>query len=101
MIQCCIDSKIVATAFLKKDSEECKISTFYVKPDYQRQGIATELLEKCFSWLGTTRPLITIADYKLDQFAKIIKKYDWQETQILTNNYYNAHSKEHVFNGRI
>lgn len=94
-----IDNKIAAVAILKKDTEERKISTLFVKPEYQKRGIDTELLEKCFSWLGTTRPVITIADYKLDQFAKVIKKYGWVETQVLADGYYNDHSREYVFNG--
>ena len=101
IISCYVSNKIAAVAILKKDSEEHKISTFFVKPEYQKQGIATMLMERCFDWLGTTKPLITIADYKLPQFAGIIKKYDWQETQVLDNGYYNDHSKEYVFNGEI
>lgn len=99
IISCYVGSKIAAVAILKKDSEEHKISTFFVKPEYQKQGIATMLIEKCFDWLGTTKPLITIADYKLPQFASIIKRYDWHETQILDIGFYNNHSKEYVFNG--
>lgn len=101
IISCYIGGKIVATAFLKKDESERKISTLYVKPEYQRQGVATALIEKCFEWLGTTKPLITIADYKLDQFSGIINKYAWKETQVLDAGYYNDHSREHVFNGTI
>ncbi|MBQ8156164.1 GNAT family N-acetyltransferase [Candidatus Saccharibacteria bacterium] len=101
VITCYVDGKIAATAFLKKDKTELKISTLYVKPEYQKRGIATALVERCFEWLGTTKPLITIADYKLDQFAGIIKKYGWEETQVLDSGYYNDHSREHVFNGTI
>ena len=99
IITCYIDNKIAAVAILKKDTEERKISTLFVKPEYQKRGIATELLEKCFAWLETTRPVITIADYKLDQFAKVIEKYGWTETEVLADGYYNDHSREHVFNG--
>lgn len=99
IITCYINGKIAAVAILKKDTDEKKISTLFVKPEYQKHGIATELLEKCFAWLGTTRPVITIADYKLNQFAKIIEKYDWVETEVLADGYYNDHSREHVFNG--
>lgn len=99
IITCYIDGKVAAVAILKKDDEEQKISTLFVRPEYRNRGIATELLEKCFLWLGTTRPLITIADYKLDQFAKVIKRYNWAETQVLAEGYYNEHSREHVFNG--
>ena len=101
VISCYVDGKIAATAFLKKDKTELKISTLYVKPEYQTRGIATALVERCFEWLGTTKPLLTIADYKLDQFATIIKKYGWEETQVLDSGYYNDHSREHVFNGTI
>lgn len=99
IIACYIGNRIAAVAILKKDDAERKISTLFVKPEYQKRGIATELLEKCFAWLGTTHPLITIADYKLNQFAKVIKKYGWVETQVLADGYYNNHSCEHVFNG--
>lgn len=101
IISCYIGGKIVATAILKKDAEERKISTFFVKSEFRMQGIATELFHKCFDWLETTKPLVTIADYKLEQFAGIIKKYGWEETQVLETGYYNDHSREHVFNGKI
>lgn len=101
IISCYIGRKIVATAFLKKISDECKISTFFVAPRQRQQGIATELLKQCFAFLGTTKPLITISDYKLPQFEKIIAKYDWKQTQILGQGHYNDHSREYVFNGRI
>ena len=96
-----INGEVVATAFLKKDKAESKIGTLYVKPEYRRQGIGTALIEECFEWLGTTKPLVTIADYKLAQLAKFIKRYDWLETQVLEAGYYNNHSREHVFNGVI
>ena len=99
IITCYIGGKIAAVAILKKDKIERKISTLFVKPEYRKRGIATELLEKCFAWLGTTRPLITIADYKLSQFSRVIEKYGWVETQVLADGYYNDHSREHVFNG--
>ena len=101
VISCYVDGKIAATAILKKDDGELKISTLYVKPKYQKQGIATALIERCFEWLGTTKPLITIADYKLDQFSGIIRKHGWKETQVLDVGYYNDSSREHVFNGTI
>lgn len=101
IIACYINGKIAATVILKKDDEERKVCTLYVKPEYQRQGIATELLERSFEWLGTTRPLITIADYKLSQFESMIQKYGWVETAVLDEGYYNDHSREHVFNGKI
>lgn len=99
MAACYVNDQVAAVAILKKDDEERKICTLFVKPEYQKRGIATKLLKECFAWLGTTRPLITIADYKLNQFTKIITKYKWVETSVLAEGYYNNHSREHVFNG--
>lgn len=103
IIICYIDSEIAAVAILKKDSHERKISTIYLKPKYQPSNISnvllSRLLERSFAWLETTQPLMTIADDMLDQFANYIKKYNWVETQILPDGYYNNHSREHVFNG--
>lgn len=90
---------IAGTVILKKDEEECKISTLYVLEAYRGQHLSTNLLERSFEWLGTEKPLITIADYKLSQFTGIINRYGWQETDILSAGFYNTHSREHVFNG--
>lgn len=96
-----LDGEMVAVAILKKDAEERKISTLYVSPQHQQRGIASKLLRRCFEWLGTTRPLVTIADYKLPQFAGLIQKFGWQETKVLEAGYYNDRSREHVFNGQV
>lgn len=44
-------------------------------------------------WLGTTKPLITLADYKLDMFKPIISKYDWQLTEIVSGLYNNKYEE--------
>jgi len=48
-------------------------------------------------WLGTTKPLITLADYKLEMFKPIINKYDWELTEIVSG-LYNDRSQELCFN---
>lgn len=101
IVACYDDADMVAVIFLKKSPREQKISTLYVEPGYQGKGIANNLLKMSFDWLGTTKPLISIADYKLPQFAGIIERYGWEEKQILSDGYYNSHSREHVFNGII
>ena len=75
IIACYVDGQIAAVAILKKCEGESKLCTLFVKPEFRKQGIATSLLTASFAWLGTTKPLITIADYKLPQFQSIIKKY--------------------------
>lgn len=96
-----INKKVAGVVFLKKEKSEKKICTIFVLEEYRGCGIATMLLEESFRYLGTTKPLLSIADYKIKQFSAIIKKYGWEQTQILNDGYYNDTSQEIVFNGKI
>lgn len=101
ILVCTVEREIAGVAFLKREDGEKKICTFLVLENYRRMGVSTELLKRVFDFLGTTKPLITIADYKLKMFEGIIKKYEWQQTQVLNEGYYNSISREIVFNGKI
>lgn len=101
IIACYVRNKISGVAILKKDSEETKLSTLYVSDKYRGKGVATAILEEAFKWLGTCKPLITIADYKVAMFKGLIEKYGWELTQVLESGYYNDRSKEYVYNGKI
>ena len=96
-----IGYNIVGVAILKKGEDEKKICTLFVVDKYRGNGIGTRLLQKSFKYLGTTQPLISIPEYKLQQFDSIIQKYAWKKTQILDYGHYNCLSREIVFNGRI
>ncbi|MDD2627904.1 MAG: GNAT family N-acetyltransferase [Clostridia bacterium] len=101
VITCTVHGKIAGVVFLKKEDSEKKICTFLVLEEFRNQGIATKLMEASFEFLGTTKPLITLADYKLEMFSHIIKKHDWVQTQILPKGFYNDKYTELVFNGSI
>ena len=91
---------IIAMACLKKDSEEKKICTLYISEKYRGHHLGTRILEESMKFLGTTKPLITLADYKLPMFQPIIEKYDWKLTEVV-NGFYNDRSKELCFNGSL
>ena len=71
------DNEIISMACLKRDEEEQKICTLYVSDKCRGLGIGTAIVEESMRWLGTTKPLITLADYKLEMFRPIINKYGW------------------------
>lgn len=98
---CIINNNIAGLTFLKKDTMESKICTLIVVEKYRKQHVATQLLERTFKYLGTTKPLITIADYKFPMFEHIIKKYDWKLMQTMRKGYYNSFSRELVYNGKL
>lgn len=101
IIICTISNKIAGVACLKKDDTESKLCTFFVAEEYRGKGIATKMLKQSFRYLGTTKPLFTIADNKISMFKHIIKKYNWKLTQIMDKGYYNTTSRELVYNGKL
>ena len=101
IVVCTIDDNIAGIASLKKINTEKKICTFFVVKEYRGQHVATKMLEYIFEYLGTSKPLITITDYKVLSFVPIIKKYNWKLTQITSKGYYNNASCEFVYNGRL
>lgn len=81
------ENKIIAMACLKKDEEEQKICTLYVSDQCRGQHLGTRMVEASMEFLGTTKPLITLADYKLPMFQPIIEKYDWELTEVVSGLY--------------
>lgn len=90
--------EIYGTSFIKDNQNEKKICTLFVREDKRGLGIGTTLVEKSIERLGTSKPMITFADYKLPMFEGLIKKYDWKQKQVL-KKIYNNHSTELVYNG--
>lgn len=101
IVVCIIDDNIAGIASLKKINTEKEICTFFVVKEYRGQHVATKMLEYIFEYLGTSKPLITITDYKVLSFVPIIKKYNWKLTQITSKGYYNNASCEFVYNGKL
>ncbi len=92
--------KILAISCLKKDEEEKKICTLYVSDQIRGQHLGTRMIEASMQFLGTTKPLITLADYKLLMFQPMIEKYDWELTEVVSG-LYNNRAKELCFNGTL
>ena len=92
------NDEVIAMACLKKDDEEQKICTLYVSDECRGKKIGTTIIEESMRFLETTKPLITLADYKLPMFEPIIKKYDWELTEVV-EGLYNDKYKELCFNG--
>ena len=101
IIICMVNNNVAGVTILKKNGRERKICTLYVVEGYRKKHIATNMLEYAFKYLETTKPLITIADYKVPLFESIIKKYHWKLIQTMEEGYYNDFSREKVFNEHL
>ncbi|MEK4430184.1 GNAT family N-acetyltransferase [Paenibacillus sp. FSL M7-0802] len=85
-------------AILKKTKREKKICTIRIHEDFRNQGIGSELFEKCFEFLKTRKPIITISHFRKEMFDNHISNYNFIETQVL-KDYYKQDSIEYVYNG--
>ena len=94
------NDKISGLIFLKKDSDESKICTLYVLPEYRNMDIATKLIEASFKYLETSKPLATINSSKLEMFSRIIDKYGWEITEEISDMY-NKGETEIILNGKV
>lgn len=94
------NNKLLGTSFIKDSDKEKKICTIFVVPNERRRGIGTKLVEKSMQILGTTKPTITLAEYKYPMFEKLIKKYGWVQTDSIIGLYNDSFS-ELVYNGSI
>lgn len=92
--------EIVAMACLKKDEVEKKICTLYVSEKYRGQHLGAKIIEASMKFLDTTKPLITLSDYKLPMFQPIIEKYEWKLTEVVSG-LYNDRVKELCYNGHL
>lgn len=87
-------------AILKKTDNEKKICTIRVHEHFRNLGIGSELFEKCFDFLETRKPVISISENSMEMFKKHIEDFDFELTHEL-NGYYVAGVTEYVFNGDL
>lgn len=92
--------KVVGVLVFTYPKDTFSIDLLYVIPEFRQQGIATLLLETCFSIIKTKKPLIAISPLQLSQFDGIIKKYHWDLTQLLNTENFST-SRCVIFNGII
>ena len=65
-----------------------------INPKYRKKGNSKILLKDSFEYLKTDKPVITIPEFRLNEFSSIIKAYNWEETSVIDNYL----SKEIEFN---
>lgn len=87
------ETEIVGVSILKNENEK-KICTFMINPKYRKKGNSKILLKDSFEYLKTDKPVITIPEFRLNEFSSIIKAYNWEETSVIDNYL----SKEIEFN---
>ena len=95
-----VDNNVLSgIALLKKDAQEKKICCLFVKPEYRKQGIATNLIRQSISLLQIDRPLITISEQNLSLFLPLFRNFGFEITEI-KHGIYKKGIKEYYFNSK-
>ena len=83
-----------------KNSDEKKICTLRVQPEYQGIGIGTQLMNLAIKELASDNPLITVSDTHLNEYTSLFSTFGFVLSEIHLNKYKAGHS-EFVFNGHL
>lgn len=94
------NNQIVGISSIKKENNEDKICTLYIKNNFRKNQIGNNLVEKSIELLDNSRPLLTMPINKLNQYKKLIKKYNWILTDSI-DDCYNKNTTELIFNGEL
>jgi len=95
-----VNNEIAGIAILKDHFSEKKISAFRVIEKFQDLGIGTTLMKESMNVLNTVHPKITVSELRIEQFNKILNKFDFQLNSS-NHDYYKQGITEFSFNGPI
>jgi GNAT superfamily N-acetyltransferase len=88
---------ISGIAILKRDRHEQKICTLFVHPDHIGRGNGARLLAEGLTWLGNSRPIITVAEKRCGIFSPLFKRHGFELTSKVCN-LYRVGETEYIFN---
>lgn len=92
-----VDGTTIAGILILKDIDgEKKMCNIVVVPAYRKKGIASELFEIAFEYLGTRKPMISIAQDLVPSFSGLIRKFKFKLTNI--DQAYHKNKAEFYYN---
>lgn len=95
-----VNGRVLAVAIAKRTREERKLCTMWVAPELSNLEVATTFAQQAFTWLGTSKPLFTVPDVRIDVFKPMLAKWEFNLTQVVVDAY-RPYSREFVFNGLL
>jgi hypothetical protein len=90
----------IAGIVITKNQLEKKICTLRVNPKYQKNGVGKILIENAFNILETEKPIITVSDYRVFEFRRILNYYGFKLEKVY-KNYYKDFRSEFSYNGLL
>ena len=95
-----IQGKVAGIAICKRTKTERKLSTLWVSSGVRKSGIGGELACKAFTWLGTSHPLFTVPEERMEEFGSLLQSWSFHKP-VAYCGLYRRERVEYVFNGPI
>jgi len=92
------NNEITGVVIAKRSRAERKLCTVWIAPQFAGQGLGTRLMRNAMSWLGTTRPLITVPEERLAEFQPSFTRWRFSLHQVADSLYRPGHL-EYIYNG--
>jgi hypothetical protein len=95
-----VQGRLGGISILKSSPTEKKLCCLRVLPHLAGTGLGVRMFDEAFTILGTTKPLLSVADEQLPQFDRVFRHFGFE----LTERYrgiYRPGEVEHSFNGRL
>lgn len=80
------EERVVGLLIVSKDLIDPKVEFIGVEKAFRKFGGGTEMLEKSFKLLGTTKPVIEIPINKYLDFKSSIERYEWTASTFYVKN---------------
>ena len=93
-------SDILAGIMVLKNTEEKKISSLYVFPEFRDQGVGTALIQVVMRVLRTNTPVISVPEPLETAFTPLLQSFGFQE-KLRYPDYYMTGITEIAYNGYL
>ena len=93
-------SDLLGVAIAKRTTVERKLCTLWVTETARGLGIASILAAYAFEWLGTDRPLFTVAEERIGEFRALLNAWRFSAYDTAIGQYRQG-KREYVFNGAL
>ncbi|CCO47129.1 hypothetical protein VIBNISOn1_230028 [Vibrio nigripulchritudo SOn1] len=90
-------NEIISLAIAKKSSDEKKICTVRVSPEFNGIGLGVKLFKLSMDWLETSTPHLTVSEDNYPKFERIFKHFGYRLTST-HNSLYQEGKVELLFN---
>ncbi|MDX8469375.1 hypothetical protein RFM41_32175 [Mesorhizobium sp. VK25A] len=95
-----VEGTLAGVAICKRAETERKLCTLWVAPALRERGVAKSLARCAFDWLESDRPLFTVPEERIAEFAGLLRVWGFSPPQVYPS-LYRWNRAEYVFNGPV